>query len=52
MIISKKIKLRKNPENRNLQLLMLHTKTKPSENERHHDQYEEEKWNIKFFDYL
>ena len=25
---------------------MLHTRTEPSENERHHDQAEEEKWNI------
>ena len=28
---------------------MLLTRTEPSENERHHDQAEEEKWNTNFF---
>ena len=51
MIISKKLN-KKEPRKYILQLLMLHTRTEPSENERHHDQAEEDKWNIKFLDYL
>ena len=43
--IFKIFRLRENTENRNLQLLMPHTRTKAIKNEGHHDEAEEEKGN-------
>ena len=50
--IFKRFKLRENPENKNFQLLMLHTRTEATKNEGLYDEAEEEKGNNDFSDFI